>query len=395
MSTTYLPRQMMLGEGKLAHLDRLASELGVRHLFIIIDHFLVSPPLNYDQKIRKQLSKGVHLTFFTDFQGEPTTEHVSEAVDRLHQVKANGVIAIGGGSAIDLAKAVSLFAASPHLDWEEIPHQHQLNRLPLIAVPTTSGTGSEATKIMVIKNTETYVKMNPGHKDLVPDTSILDPELTISLPKKFTAYTGLDALTHAIEAYISTKATPVTDFYATFAIEKIGKHLPIVYQNGENLQARETMQMASCFAGIAFSNASTNLAHAAGRPLGAHFHIPHGLSVALLLPFVLRFSLDSAVERLSQIAILLGEQDRENQHLLAEKAVQRIEQYNNQFGIWQDALAYIDLDELKQERHTLVEDALNGNGIVTNRRIPERRDIEMLYLSLGEKLEKQAKSQTV
>ena len=396
MSSTHLPRQIEVGPNSLEQLGKIAVENGVTNLFVVIDAFLVSPNLRYDKKIHDIVKKeNLGVTFFSDYQGEPTTNHLDAALNDLLESKSDCVVAIGGGSAIDIAKAVSLFAVNPGLDWSEITAQKRLKRLSLLAVPTTAGTGSEATKVMVVKNMKTEVKMNPGHKDLVPDVAILDPKLTKSLPKQFTAYTGLDALAHAMEAYVSTKAGPTTDNYALNAIEMIAKSLPKVYENGLDIKAREEMLLASCYAGIAFSNASTNLAHAAGRPLGARFNIPHGLSVALLLPFVVEFGLGVSEERYAEIAIRFGEEDTTDRKHLAIKTLNQIEYYNNEFSIWNDGLRYIDLQDFKENIPMLVEDALSGNGIATNPKIPEYSDVENIFNSLLKKLTYVAQVQIV
>lgn len=389
MNSTYLPNQIDIGKDSLNNLEKIASTMGVKRLFIIIDAFLVSSPHHYDQKIKGILrSEDISVTFFSDYQGEPTSNHVAEALKLLHKEKSDCIVALGGGSAIDIAKAVSLFGANPEMKWEDVAASRKLNRLPLIAIPTTAGTGSEATKVMVITNVETQLKMNPGHKDLIPDVAILDPVLTQSLPQHFTAYTGMDALTHAIEAYISNKATVITDSFALSAIKMIGNSLERVYANGENLAAREEMLLASCYAGIAFSNASTNLAHAIGRAMGTKFKIPHGLSVSLMLPFVMRFGLEATEERYADIGVALGLQHTGNQEEMAESVIRRIEEMNDQYGIWKDALRYIDLKDLEENKPTLVKDALSGNGILTNQIVPKDTDIEQILTWLLKKLDR-------
>lgn len=395
MTSTYLPRQIELGSNCLEQLGKIAVENGATKLFVVMDAFLATEGLNYDMKIKSIAKKEkLSVTIFSDYKGEPTTHHLHAALDGLIKSKADCVVAIGGGSAIDIAKAASVFAINPALTWEEIVSQKRLKRLPLLAVPTTAGTGTEATKVMVVKNMETQIKMNPGHKDLVPDVAILDPLLTKSLPNQFTAYTGLDALAHAMEAYVSTLASATTDNYALHAIRMIGRSLPKVYENGADVNAREEMLLASCYAGIAFSNASTNLAHAAGRPLGARFQIPHGLSVALLLPFVVEFGLEAAKDRYAAIAVSLGEEDTGNKKHLAKRTHKLIESYNDTFSIWEDALRYIDLQDFKESIPLLVDDALSGNGIVTNPKVPEAKDVEYIFNALLKKLTQVAQIQT-
>ena len=396
MTSTYFPRQIEVGRNCLGDLGRIALEMGVSNLLVIIDAFLVSPQLSYEKKIKEIVeSNNVKVTFFFDYEGEPTTKHVQDALLKLHNVQSDCVVAIGGGSAIDIAKAVSLFGANPTIKWEEIAGTLKLNRLPLIAIPTTAGTGSEATKVMVITNVETYQKMNPGHKDLIPDIAILDPVLTESLPPHFTAYTGMDALTHAIEAYISTKASPMTDNFALTAIKMIGKSLPRAYKNGRDLDAREDMLLASSYAGIAFSNASTNLAHAIGRALGTRFNIPHGLSVSLMLPFVMRFGLEVTTERYNDIGVALGLENDGDDKAMAKSTIQHIERMNEDYGIWQAGVKFINVDDLKENINILVEDTLSGNGILTNKIVPTEKDIENILLMLIEKLRKAGNNELI
>ena len=387
ISNLALPRQIQAGKDSLFSLGEFVIEKGGTRAFIIMDSFLTTPSMKLDKKVQDILLKRqIESVIFSSYSGEPTTEHVKVALDMMHEFSSDCVIAIGGGSAIDLAKAVALFGRNPQLDWINITKSPNLNRYPLLAVPTTAGTGSEATKVMVITNAETNIKMNPGHPVLIPDVAILDPELTVSLPKNFTAYTGLDALSHATEAFVSNRSTTMTDLYALKAIKMIGDSLPLIYEDGTNLKAREEMILASCYAGIAFSNASTNLAHAAGRPLGARFHIPHGLSVALLMPFVVEYGLESAENRYAEVAIALGSDPTLNQKQLAQQTLRIFQNYNELFNIWIDGKKYIDIPSFRTEIPLLVEDALSGNGILTNIQVPMYDDVCKIYELLANKL---------
>lgn len=396
MPTLSLPHQIKIEIGGLYRIGEAVKANGGSRPLVILDSFLAKPPLNVNEGIESALNrKQLEFTFFSDYEGEPTTEHVKGALHVLQNFHADCVIAVGGGSAIDISKAVALFAVNPKMEWNKITSYSRLNRLPLLAVPTTAGTGSEATKVMVITDTKTDFKMNPGHHSLIPDAAILDPELTVSLPKSFTAFTGLDALTHAMEAYVSNRASVMTDLYALTAIRMIGKALPKVYEDGSNLKERESMLLASCYAGIAFSNSSTNLVHAAARPLGARFHIPHGLSIALLLPFVIRFGLESAVERYRDIAVALGTSEKSDSKKIAEHTIKIVECYNEEFGIWDAAKKYIkSLEELNKDIPLLVKDALSGNGIKTNRKLPTQQDVKEIYESLVKELDMKWSSST-
>jgi len=386
-NSLYLPRNIKAGVGCLEELGDVVKDLKGTHAFIVIDAFLAKEPLNYHLKIKDRLDEcDLKVTFFSEFQGEPSTHHLKVALSQIDSCQADCVVGIGGGSAIDLAKAVSVFAFNKDVQLDDIENIKNLERLPLIAIPTTAGTGSEATKVMVITDVDRNIKRNPGNPKLIPDVAILDANLSVSLPKHFTAYTGLDALAHALEAYVSTRATEMSDKFALEAIRMIGEALPTVYANGDNLQSRQTMLIASCYAGIAFSNASTNLAHATARPLGAIFHIPHGLSVALLLPYVIEFGLEVAEERYATIAKALGSKLTESREL-AKDSLAIVRNFNSVFQIWQDGKKYINNEtEFTAAIPLLVKDALSGNGVVTNRLIPTEDDVRRIFEELSSNL---------
>lgn len=397
MATLCMPGRLETGAGSLSKLAGLVKAQGASKVLIVMDSFLAKEPLNVAQKVGNILKEGnIEFGLFSEFAGEPTTVDINNAVKKANEVNAGCIVAVGGGSAIDIAKAVSAFSINSDLKWNEIVKKEYLNSIPIIAIPTTAGTGSEATKIMVITNAETNSKMNPGHPALTPKVAVLDPELSVSLPQNFTAFTGMDALTHAIEAYVSTRATNLTDFFALESIKLCGQALETVYDDGADLEARQKMLLASYYAGVAFSNASTNLAHAAGRALGAKFHIPHGLSVTVLLPFVMSMGLDAAQERYANIAIALGADNSLGEVELAKEAVTRVEEYNNKFMIWHAAKKYIkDTKEFRGFIDYLVEDSMIGvklnptgnNGIITNRKVPTENDIKVMFEQLADRID--------
>lgn len=389
MATLHLPRQIEIGPGSILKIKDAIITCKITKPFIIMDEFLTLEPLQIHKKVEESLQElDIEFELFKKDSGEPTTNHVANALKILNRSKSDGVIAIGGGSAIDIAKSVALFAKSDHLQWDEVTEQSYLDKLPLIAIPTTAGTGSEATGIMVISDMDLGIKLNPGHPHLLPDVAILDPELTVSLPQHFTAFTGLDALTHAIEAYVSTKANNLTDSYALEAIRLISNSLHTAYESGNNIEARQNMLLASCYAGTAFFNASTNLAHAAGRALGTRFNVPHGLSVAVLLPFVMEYGMDSATERYRDIAVALGADSSKSNLELANESIEIIHEYNEKFSIMNALSKYIDDEsKLKTAIPILIKDALSGNGVLTNRKVPMENDIEKIFLSVVSKLQ--------
>lgn len=375
------PASIMTGGTSAAQLIEAIQNLQIANAFIMLssnvseDALLSVFPLLEKEQLPFQ-------AYICD-TGEPTFEQVRKAIVRAESKGCDGIVAIGGGSVIDLAKAVSVFILNPEHSLMTLQHEQEIDRLPLIAIPTTAGSGSEGTKVMVITDNETGIKCNPSHPSFVPDVAILDSYWTQKLPPAITAYTGLDALTHAIEAYVSTKANDFTDFYALQAIKKITNALPDVYTKTTNQQAYEDMLLGSLYAGIAFSNSSTNLAHATGRALGAKFQIPHGLSVALMHPFVIEYSLEAARDRYAEIAIALGHSPNLSKTDLAKRILMFVRQYNRRFHIWEAGRQFIQIeDELDSYIQELTELTLLGNGIVTNRKEPSHEDIEELFNQL-------------
>lgn len=370
----HVPKKLYYGARSFDKLGEAVTSLGINHLFVILSERAKNELHSTIDAIAKVSSFTV--TYCTHFSEEPTTLHVSQISKRFQDSGANGILGIGGGSALDLAKAVAILAKEKDTTIQTLQFSQRLERYPLIAIPTTAGSGSEATKILVITDVNENVKYNPKHETFIPDIAILDPYLSLDLPQRVTAQTGIDALAHAMEAYVSTKASLVSDVYALEAIQLIATSLTKVYNSPHDITSRERMLLASYFAGIAFSNSSTNLAHATARPLGTRFNLPHGLSVALTLPPVIQFGHSNAKERYETIAQLLQTND----------LVQFISDLNESFNIYNDANQLIDIEQLKSETATLVQDALAGNGIVTNRKIPTEEDVTNVYKQIIQKL---------
>lgn len=354
-------------------LVEIAEALHMKKAFVLYSKSAVGQRLT---TLQAQFTQAV---FYGMPKGEPTTTMLQVALQHLMSEQCDGVIAIGGGSVMDLAKALAVLAKMPELTLSEIATTKKVERLPLVAVPTTAGTGSEATMVTVIIDEEKGMKLNPGHPALIPDVVILDAILTANVSKSVTAFTGLDALTHAIEAFVSTNATPLSDFYALEAVRLLTDHIEVVYEEPHNLAAREGMLLGSFYAGIAFSNASTNLAHATGRALGTKFHLPHGQSVALMHPFVVEYSMESCCERYDEIAEQIGLEQ-------GEQLILYLQGLNDQFGVWQSAKNVV--DQLTVETiKDMTKSALNGNGILTNRQVPTAQQIEQLFIQLRKRLQ--------
>jgi len=305
--TFLVPPVLMTGSGSSEKLAEEAAKMGLTRGLLVTDEVLCKTEML--EKIKMELTSGkIEFSLYDKINTEPTVDFVLEGLNLYKNEGCDFVIAVGGGSAIDTAKAISAMATNTG----SIENYMGLNKLinraaPLIAVPTTGGTGSEVTMVTIITDTKTDVKMLIGSPYLMPQVAIVDPLLTLSCPKGLTAAVGVDALTHAIEAYVSIKAQPLTDIFCLSAIELISENLRQAWANGNNIEAREKTMLGALQAGIAFSNSSVALVHGMSRPIGAYFHVAHGVSNAALLGPVTEFSLVGNPQRYMDIAQVMGE----------------------------------------------------------------------------------------
>ena len=241
--------------------------------------------------LSKLEEKGFTPVVFDDIPGNPNIPDVKKALAAIEGKHITHVVALGGGSVLDVAKAVGLLLGDPELDYEEVQwHRQAIKKtpLPVIGIPTTAGTGSEVTHVAVVGDSKGF-KMGVLHPAMFMKTAIIDGSLMLSLPPQMTSTTGMDSLVHAIEAFLSRKANPVSDIFALSAIRSIVKWLPEAYKNGSNLEARKQMAMAATLAGISFDQSSLGLVHALAGPLCGTYHLHHGLGVATLLPATIEF----------------------------------------------------------------------------------------------------------
>jgi alcohol dehydrogenase class IV len=311
MSATFnLPGTIITGGGASQELPAQVRRLGAQSVLLVTDRFLERQGLAA-RFLRMLEEAGVTASLFADVQPDPTDQNVSAGLEALRASGAEAVVALGGGSAIDAAKGIAVMATN-----DEPLHQymgyHKIPRagLPLVAIPTTAGTGSEVTKATVITDTARDVKMMILDAHLLPAVALVDYELSMSMPKPLTAHVGVDTLTHGIEAYVSRKANGMADPFARSCIDLCAQHLYAAWSDGGDRAAREGMALAACHGGAAFANSSVCLVHGMSRPLGALFHLPHGLSNAVLLPAVTRFSLAGAPARYAEVARALGFAER-------------------------------------------------------------------------------------
>ncbi|WP_291841639.1 iron-containing alcohol dehydrogenase [Maricaulis sp.] len=379
-----LPRLIRTGSGSLAQIGEVLALCGVTRPLIVTDPTMVA--LGYAGRLHDALrSAGRRWGQFGDTEPEPTETSVIAAEEVLHGgcdgLPFDGLVALGGGSAIDTAKALAVLG--PHggrMRDYKVPRMVDEPGLPVIAIPTTAGTGSEATRVTVITDPENDEKMLCMGLGFMPVAAILDPDLTLSLPKRVTADTGIDALTHAIEAYVSRKASPFSDQQALAAMRLIAPNLRRAFQDGEDQEAREALLIGACFGGIAFSNASVALVHGMSRPIGAFFHVPHGLSNAMLLPAVTSWSIPAAPRRYAECARAMGlvgetvADDMANAALLDE-----LRALNDELGVPTPAGFGIQLERWQQLRPLMAEQAIASGSPGNNPRIPTADEIVAIY----------------
>jgi alcohol dehydrogenase class IV len=375
-----VPQTIHVGVGCHERVFAEAARIGGGNVLVITDANVRATPAA--GKVIEQLSgAGILRGVFSDVPGEPTTTEVEKGLAALRGAKADTVVAIGGGSVIDTAKAVATMATNDGsiVDYKGA-NKIKNSKLPLLVVNTTAGTGSEVTRFAIISDPATNVKMLIADPHLIPDVAIDDPLFTVTCSPFVTASTGIDALTHAIESYVSIRATALSDNLALSAIRKIGRSIRAAFQNGEDLDARTLMHVASLEAGMSFSNASVALVHGMARPIGAYFHKAHGISNAVLLPHVMEWSIAGAPGRFADIAQALGVNTAGlGEAQAAERAVALVRALCRDLRIPGLTGLGIDPDKLMALAPTLAKDALDSGSPGNNPRVPTAEEIVELY----------------
>ena len=341
--------------------------------------------LGYTKKIQEILSKfQINCEVFDDTIPEPTVESIQRGVNKVKNGSYDSIIALGGGSPIDSAKAISILGKyGGEMRDYKFPRIVSESGIPIIAIPTTAGTGSEVTRFTIISDEQTDEKMLCVGIAFMPIVALVDYELTLSVPQRTTADTGIDALTHAMEAYVSKKANPYSDAQAIEAMKLLAPNLRTVYHEGNNRKAREAMMLGATLAGIAFSNASVALVHGMSRPIGAFYHVPHGLSNAMLLPSVTEYSIPSATARYAECAramgIALSEDDDKtaNKKLLAE-----LEALNEELNVPTPKEFGIDKEDFMNKLEIMAEQAIASGSPGNNPRVPTNKEIIDIYKKL-------------
>ncbi|MET9462081.1 iron-containing alcohol dehydrogenase [Streptomyces canus] len=378
-----LPRILRVGGGAVGELGDVVAELGLRRPLLVTDAFLVGTGAA-ERLMATLRDAGIRPCLFAGTVPDPTTDSLDAGLTVLREHRADSVIGFGGGSPMDTAKALGLLGVrGGQMRDYRAPHTNLGPALPVIAVPTTAGSGSEATQFTIITDSATDEKMLCPGPAFLPVAAVVDFELTLSMPARLTADTGVDALTHAVEAYVSRKANPFSDGLALNAVRTIGRHLRRVYVDGRDLEAREAMMLAATQAGIAFSNSSVALVHGMSRPIGAHFHVAHGLSNAMLFPAVTAFSAPAAESRYADCARALGAAaDGDSDALAADRLVEALRSLCQDLDVPTPQAHGIDKDEWFRLSPLMAEQALASGSPANNPVVPTVDEIQDLYAQI-------------
>ena len=335
MSTYYfLPTRNVFGQGSAREAGELMKSLGGRKTMIVTDRFLGQNGMA--QQIQDILTQsGVDSVIISGAEPNPTDKNVAAGVAEFQKNGCDSILSLGGGSSHDCAKGIGMVAANGGTIHEYEGIDKSKNPLmPLMAVNTTAGSASEITRFCIITDTTRKVKMAIVDWRITPQIAINDPELMKGMPPALTAATGMDALTHAIEAYVSTNSNPLTDAAATMAIQMITHYLPKAVANGNYMKARDKMAYAQYLAGIAFNNASLGYVHAMAHQLGGLYNLPHGVCNAVLLPHVMRFNLIGNMTRFKEIALSMGVRgENMSCSAAAEEGIEAVKRLSRRLGI--------------------------------------------------------------
>lgn len=381
----YTPGKIIFGPGGLSQVGTEEKRLGNKAL-IVLGRSAMRKSGALDRLTRLLKKNNLEYTIYENIPSDPTVETVDTGASLARKGSCNLVIALGGGSVLDTGKAISAMVTNEGsvADYHEIEgkgKKFQHKTLPFIAIPTTSGTGSEATRNAVITNTKLGLKKSIRDLWLIPEVALVDPELTLSLPPHITAICGGDALTQCIESYLGKKSQEITDALALHAIGLIGKSLVKAVKEGENLEARKDMAMAALLSGLCLSNSGLGAAHALSHPLGIYYKIPHGLSCAVLLPYVMEYNLPVVTKKLAKIAQSLGEDlSLLSETEAAQRAVEKIKEILSAIGIKKNLSEW----EIKKEDFSQLINGAQGGSLNNNPRDTSDEDlIKLLYKMTG------------
>ena len=374
------PRLLLVAAGAVRQVADVLAKFGLSRPLVVTDPFMVSS--GHVRNVLDPLgAAGLAVTIFSDTVPDPTDTVIEAGVAELNKGDYDCLIGFGGGSPIDTAKAMAILAAGGgKMRDYKAPFPADKGALPVIAIPTTAGTGSECTRFTVITDTEHDEKMLIAGLGALPLAALVDYELTYSVPPRTTADTGVDSLTHALEAYVSKRANPISDALALSAMELIGANIRAAYAKPRDSQAREAMMLGATQAGLAFSNSSVALVHGMSRPIGAHFHVPHGLSNAMLLPAITRFSVSGAESRYAEAARRISFAEvTDSDAIAAAKLITGLEKLNKDLSVPTPSDYGIDEASWTGKMALMADQALASGSPANNPRVPTADEIIGLY----------------
>lgn len=376
-----IPGQIITGAGALDMAEKTLGQLGKKAL-LVTDKVMIE--LGNCEKVEQALkNQGIDYSIYSEIVGEPTDTMIENGLKQYKEENCDFIIALGGGSPIDSMKAIGSLVKNGGNISDYMGKVIDVEMPPMAAIPTTAGTGSEATQFTIITDTKNDIKMLLKGKVLMPTLAISDPQFTMTAPPKITAATGLDALCHAVEAYTSNKAQTLSDTFALSAIKRIFKYLPVAFHNGKDEEARTEMAVAALEAGIAFNNASVTLIHGMSRPIGALFHVAHGLSNAMLMKECLSYALSGAYERFAELGRSIGvatveDSDKDASEKFLEAVIKLTEELETptlaEYGI--DKEVFFNVIE------KMAYDAMDSGSPQNTRREITQADIEQMYKNL-------------
>ena len=382
MTTIFnVPSTIITGGGASSEAGIQARKFKAGRALLVTDTFMVESGLA-DRIAGSVRKEGIEITSFDGVQPDPTDTNVIEGLEIFERKNCDLIIGLGGGSPMDCAKVISVMTANPmpisqYAGLHNVPEKG----VPVMLIPTTAGTGAEVTKVAVIGDTERDVKMMMLDANILADCALVDYELTMSCPPDLTANVGLDSLVHAVEGYVSVKANTMTDPIALYAVRLISENLLTAFNEPANARAREGMMTASLQAGMAFANSSVCLVHGMSRPIGALYHVPHGLSNAVLFPAVTEFSISGNPSRYADIARVMGlATDQDPDQAACEALVEGLKKLNEDLKVPRlGDVVKVDLETFDQKVEKMAGDGLASGSPDNNPVIPTADEIVQLY----------------
>lgn len=376
-----VPGQIISGSGALNMAETVLKGLGKKAL-IVTDKVMIQ--LGNCAKVESALkNQGVAYAIYSEIVGEPTDTMIENGLKLYKEEGCDFLVALGGGSPIDSMKAIGSLVINGGNISDYMGKVIDVEVPPMVAIPTTAGTGSEATQFTIITDTKKNIKMLLKGKVLMPSLAIIDPQFTMTAPPKITAATGLDALCHAVEAYTSRKAQTLSDTFAMSAVKRIFKYLPAAFKDGSNEEARVQMSVAALEAGIAFNNASVTIIHGMSRPIGALFHVAHGLSNAMLLKECLTFALEGAYDRFAELGRAVGvAADTDSDKEASEKFLAAVDAITKELETPTLAEFGIDKDEFFKVIDKMAFDAMDSGSPQNTMRDVTEDDVKQIYKNL-------------